>query len=75
MRINPKVVKIKTKLKSKFARALLANSITLTPGTVTVDLHEDELLVHWLSVRADDQRKSAEIIKGSVEKQLGRIFY
>jgi len=75
MKIDPKIVKIKTNLKSQFAQGLLANSITLTPGTVTVDLHDGQLWVHWLAVQSDDPNKAAEIIKGSFEKQLGRIFY
>ena len=39
---------IHTKLKSRIARMALANAITLTPGTITVALHEDELKVHCL---------------------------
>lgn len=46
--IEPAVVKFKTSLKSKAARILLANSITLTPGTITVSLEEDEYVVHCL---------------------------
>lgn len=74
-KINPGVVRIKTNLKSGFARALLANSITLTPGTVTVNLRDDELLVHWLNIKTDDVHKAAKMIKGRIEKQLRRIFY
>jgi multicomponent Na+:H+ antiporter subunit E len=75
MKINPGLVRIKTRLRSRFAQALLANSITLTPGTVTVDLDKNELLVHWLFVGAKDGTKAAQKIKGNYEKQLGRIFY
>ena len=75
MKINPGLVKIKTRLRSKFAQALLANSITLTPGTVTVALDENELLIHWLVVETKDQSKAAKKIKGAYERQLGRIFY
>lgn len=46
--IEPVLVKFKTNLKSESARVLLANSITLTPGTFTVSLEEDEFLVHCL---------------------------
>lgn len=45
---KPVLVQFKTKLKSRTAKVLLANSITLTPGTITVALKEDELLVHCL---------------------------
>jgi len=48
MNISPCVVRLKTRLKSGLHRAILANSITLTPGTLTVRLIEDELLVHCL---------------------------
>lgn len=46
--IHPAVVHFKTDLKTKTAKVLLANSITLTPGTITVSLEEDELTVHCL---------------------------
>ena len=74
-KIKPGIVKIKTGLDSKFARALLANSITLTPGTVTVDMEGDSLSVHWLFVKTNNEAKAAKIIKGSFEPQLKRIFY
>ncbi|MDZ7753509.1 MAG: Na+/H+ antiporter subunit E [Gammaproteobacteria bacterium] len=46
--IRPAVVKVRTGLASELGRLLLANSITLTPGTLAVDLEGDELLVHWV---------------------------
>lgn len=75
MKINPGIVKIRTRLKSNFAQALLANSITLTPGTVTIDAQKDYLYVHWLVVKTDVPHKAARMIKGSYEAFLRRIFY
>jgi len=46
--LNPVFVHFKTGLRTEFARTLLANSITLTPGTITVSMHEDEFTVHCL---------------------------
>jgi len=46
--VEPVIVRFRTSLKTETARVLLANSITLTPGTITVSLHEDELVVHCL---------------------------
>ncbi len=46
--IRPAVVEVHTDLRSALGRMLLANSITLTPGTLTIDVHEDRLLVHWI---------------------------
>lgn len=45
---EPAIVHFKAPLKSKFAKVLLANSITLTPGTITVNLENDEYTVHCL---------------------------
>ena len=47
--VEPCLVHMRTKLRSKAARVVLANSITLTPGTITVSLRDDELLVHALN--------------------------
>lgn len=45
---EPALIKFRTDLKTDTARVLLANSITLTPGTITVDLTDDEYLIHCL---------------------------
>ena len=46
--VEPALVRVHTDLKSETARVMLANSITLTPGTITVSMTENELLVHCL---------------------------
>ena len=46
--INPALVKVKTRCESDLAKTVFANSITLTPGTVTVEVEGDKLLVHAL---------------------------
>ena len=46
--ISPALVKVKTTCKSDLAKVTFANSITLTPGTVTVEIEGDKLLVHGL---------------------------
>jgi len=46
--MEPVIVHVRTKLKTETARVILANSITLTPGTITVSLTEDRFLVHCL---------------------------
>ncbi len=47
-KIDPIVFVYKTNLKNKLAQVLFANSITLTPGTVTMSLYDDELIIHAL---------------------------
>ena len=51
-RINPAIVKINPNLKNDLSLTILANSITLTPGTLSVDVDEktNELYVHWINI-------------------------
>lgn len=74
MPIKPGIVVIKTNLRTNIAKLFLANSITLTPGTFTLDIIGDKLLIHWINVRADDIKKATEIIGGKFEKYLKEIF-
>ena len=48
--LRPAVVEVRTRLRSRLGRLLLANSITLTPGTLSVDVRGDRILVHWIDV-------------------------
>ncbi len=73
-RTNPRIVHFRTRLSSDIARVLLANSITMTPGTITVLLVEDHLIVHWLEARSSHSRYAGNLIKGDFEKLLKRIF-
>ena len=54
-RINPGIVKISPNLKNDMSLTILANSITLTPGTLSVDVDEEtnDLYVHWINVQPD----------------------
>ena len=72
--INPGVVIIKTRLKSDIAKTILANSITLTPGTFTLDIQGDKLLIHWIDVEATDIEAATNIIGERFEKYLRIIF-
>ncbi len=73
-RISPRVVHFRTRLKSDFARMVLANSITFTPGTVTLDLNDDHLTVHWLNATTRHSRAAGDIVKGRFEEQLRRVW-
>jgi multicomponent Na+:H+ antiporter subunit E len=72
--INPGIVKTKTILKSKMARMILTNSITLTPGTLTVDIEDDILYIHWIDVESDDIDVATEKIVKKFEKILVKIY-
>jgi len=75
MPIKPGIVKIKTILKTDSGITALANSITLTPGTLTVDLTDDGFLyIHWINVKSDDIEQATELIAKRFEWFLLKIF-
>jgi len=70
--IRPALVQINTSLRSELGRLALANSITLTPGTLTVDVDGEVLTVHWVDCPPDtDMEATTRDIAGSFERHLG----
>ncbi|MMZ67511.1 Na(+)/H(+) antiporter subunit E [compost metagenome] len=53
---------------------VLANSITLTPGTLTIDVIGDTFYIHWIDVQTTDPEKAFTEIAESFEKILLKIF-
>jgi multicomponent Na+:H+ antiporter subunit E len=74
--IKPGLVKIKTSLKKDTSLTILANSITLTPGTLTVDVNKSrgDLYVHWIDTKTTDTNEASEHIGGRFEKSLKEVF-
>ncbi|MFC1523531.1 Na+/H+ antiporter subunit E [Thermodesulfobacteriota bacterium] len=66
--IDPKIIRFKTRLKSDAARVTFANSITLTPGTITIRMVDDEYFIHAIS------RKVADGLPGEMEERIRRVF-
>ncbi len=58
-RINPGIVRISPNLKTDLGITMLANSITLTPGTLSVEVDEEtnDLYVHWINVKKEALEK------------------
>ena len=75
--INPGIVKVPVDLKSDYGQAALANAITLTPGTMTLDIAEQEgqtyYYIHWIDVTATGE-EAGEAIKGRLEKGLKGVW-
>jgi multicomponent Na+:H+ antiporter subunit E len=67
-KMDPQLIRFKTKLKSNFARVTFAQSITLTPGTITVSLQNDEMTVYALT------RSAADSLPGEMERRIGRAL-
>ncbi|MGD8875302.1 MAG: Na+/H+ antiporter subunit E [Gammaproteobacteria bacterium] len=72
--IHPGIVEIKTQLQSPIGRLALANSITLTPGTLVVDIRGDSLFIHWINVTATDPVAATREVAGRFEKYLKVIY-
>ncbi len=74
--IHPGIVKVKTTLTSDMGLTFLANSITLTPGTLSVDIDKEKgfIYVHWIEVKNKDVERATQAIVEKFEKILRRIF-
>jgi len=77
-KINPGIVKISPDLKTDLGITMLANSITLTPGTLSVDIDENanDLYIHWINVKEEALKKKPvdpKYICGSFPKWVRRV--
>lgn len=72
--IQPGIVRVPTTLKSDWSKAFLAASITLTPGTLVVDIDGQDLYVHWINVAQKRRAERAREIAATFEPLLRRIF-
>ena len=74
--LKPGIVKVRTTLKSDTGITFLANTLTLKPGTMTVDVDRENgvLYVHWVNVKSDDIDKATQEIVSRFERILKRIF-
>lgn len=63
--LNPAIIQVKTDLKSAIGRLALANSVTLTPGTLVVDIRDDSLFIHCINV---SKSHPAEDVSESVKR-------
>ena len=70
--LNPSLVEVRTGLRSDLGKLLLANSITLTPGTLSVDVSGDRILVHWIDCPAGtDLEAATAAIAAGFERHIG----
>jgi len=74
MPIKPGIVKVKSSLKTDIAKTFLANSITMTPGTITVDVINDDFYIHWIYVSSQDPAVYTKKIIGRFENLLKKVF-
>ena len=67
-KMDPQLIRFKTRLKSQFAKVTFAQSITLTPGTITVSINGDEMTVYALTDAA------AASLPGEMERRVARAL-
>ena len=68
-RVKPQIIRFKTKLESDISWVTLANSITLTPGTITMDIKDGEFLVHAL-----DKKVADDLNAGEMEDRIAHVY-
>jgi multicomponent Na+:H+ antiporter subunit E len=66
---SPVLVGFRVGLRSPIARVTLGNSITLTPGTLTLEIQEDWFLVHALSVSS-----AKSLLEGRMQQRVARVY-
>ena len=67
--IDPKLIRYRTKLRTEAGVVLLGNSITLTPGTITVEVDSQELVVH-----AMDDKSADDVTSFRIEQKIAGLF-
>ncbi len=67
--IAPRIVKFKTKLESDISWITLANSITLTPGTITMDIRDGEFIIHALN-----DKVAEDLDAGEMEDRIAHVY-
>ena len=72
--INPGIIRVKTKLTDPVARMLLANAITLTPGTFTIEMEADTFFIHWIDAGIPDAEQRSQDIVNKFEKYLEAVY-
>ncbi len=72
--VDPGLIRFRKRLPGPLAQLVLANSITLTPGTVTVDVEGDDYLVHVLSREAAEGLRPRAGGEGEMLRRVGQVF-
>jgi multicomponent Na+:H+ antiporter subunit E len=74
--IKPGIIKIRTALTKDSSLTVMCNSITLTPGTLTIDVNKDEseIYIHWIDVKPGSIDDHTKVIGSKFEKILKEVF-
>jgi multicomponent Na+:H+ antiporter subunit E len=67
--LNPQLIQFRCEQPSVIAGVILANSITLTPGTLTIELQDNRFVVHALTTRT-----AGDVLRGDMARRVARLF-
>lgn len=73
-KLNPGFVKVETELEGDFAKLTLANSITLTPGTLSIDVDDQDIYIHTVDVKGSTPEENKQNISSLFERILKVVF-
>jgi multicomponent Na+:H+ antiporter subunit E len=68
-RLDPRILRFRCDQPNEVAEVVLGNSITLTPGTLTLDIHDDEFVIHCL-----DQGVADGVLAGTMQRRVARLW-
>ena len=68
MKISPRLISVHASQKTEIGQVVYANSITLTPGTITLDVRNNEMLVHALT-----EETAAGLMTGDMDRRVSRL--
>ena len=72
--IDPGIIKVRTRLKTRMGRLMLANSITLTPGTLTVEVDGEWLYIHCVTLGSTDLEGATAEVAAGFERYLEVMY-
>ncbi len=73
-RYKPGIVRIRTRLESPLGRAMLANMISLVPGTLSLWMEDRNIIVHWFHIKTSHGTHAGDLMKRPLERLLARLL-
>ena len=71
MPVSPSVVELESQSDSEVGQVILGNSITLSPGTVTLDMYKGRVLVHCLTQESARSLQTGEVTRRAAQLERG----
>ncbi len=71
---RPGIVRVKTRLQSRIGRTLLANTISLVPGTLSLWMEGPYIFIHWFDKKTGNRIAAGKLTMEPMQKLLERIF-